>query len=379
MRRVAYLDWRMAELRRTSLYEFNASRGGRMVDFAGWEMPVQFASILEEHKATRSAAGLFDVSHMGEALVSGPRAEAFLDSVLTNDIASMEAGRVLYSLMCYESGGVVDDLLVYKKGENDFLLCLNASNTAKDLEWLDSQAAGFDVSIEDVSDRYALLALQGPRAMKILAGLADLDLAKLKYYRFAEAEVAGLPCLISRTGYTGEPGVELFVAPENAVALAERLLERGAPMGLALAGLGARDSLRLEAGYSLYGHEIDSEISPVQANLIWTVKLRKAADFVGKAALQRENEAGPAKRIQFFKTGSRRIVRAGSEVSANGEAVGRVVSGTFSPQLNEAIGSALVDSTALSSELSVDIRGKSARLFPAKLPFIDLNPAESSL
>jgi len=370
----AFLHGAMSELRRTPLYEFNASRGGRMVDFAGWEMPVQFASIVDEHKATRSAAGLFDVSHMGEALVTGPEAVAYLDSVLTNDISKMTTGRVVYSLMCYDSGGVVDDLLVYRKGESEFLLCLNASNTGKDMEWLQAHRAGFDVDISDVSDRYALLALQGPVALKILGALTDLDLSDLKYYWFAETQVAGIDCLISRTGYTGESGVELFVAPENATALAEAVLEEGEPLGLVLAGLGARDSLRLEAGYSLYGHEIDQDISPVQANLMWTVKLNKEPDFIGKKALTMENANGPAKRIVFFKTGSRRIARSGTEVLVEGSPVGRVVSGTFSPQLNEAIGSALVNSDAQLEELSVDMRGKSVRLFATKPPFIELNP-----
>lgn len=345
-----------------------------MVDFAGWEMPVQFASIVDEHKATRSAAGLFDVSHMGEALVTGPEAVAYLDSVLTNDISKMTNGRVVYSLMCYDSGGVVDDLLVYRKGDSEFFLCLNASNTGKDLEWLQAHRAGFDVDISDVSDRYALLALQGPVALKILEALTDLDLSGLKYYWFAETQVAGIDCLVSRTGYTGESGVELFVAPEDALALAEFILKAGEPLGLVLAGLGARDSLRLEAGYSLYGHEIDQDISPVQANLMWTVKLNKEADFIGKKALAMEKANGPAKRIVFFKTGSRRIARAGTEVLVEGSPAGRVVSGTFSPQLNEAIGSALVNSDAQLDELSVDMRGKSVRLFATKPPFIKLNP-----
>jgi aminomethyltransferase len=364
----------MSELRRTPLHAFNATRGGRMVDFAGWDMPVQFASIVEEHRATRRAAGLFDVSHMGEASVTGPEATAFLDFVLTNDISSMESGRVLYSLMCYEHGGVVDDLLVYKKSDDDYLLCLNASNTAKDVAWLESKLSGFEAKLDDVSDDYALLALQGPKALEILGGLTSTDLGSLSYYWFAEGEVAGKPCIISRTGYTGEQGVELFVSPGDAHELAEAIVGAGEPLGLVLAGLGARDSLRLEAGYSLYGHEIEEDISPVQANLMWTVKLKKAADFIGKAALIAEKANGPSRKIVFFKTGSRRIVRSGTEVLANGEAVGKVVSGTFSPVLNEGIGSALVESTRLQAELSVDMRGKSMRLFQTKPPFIELNP-----
>lgn len=364
----------MSDLRRTPLHAFNTTRGARMVDFAGWDMPVQFRSIVEEHKATRSAAGLFDVSHMGEASVSGPDATAFLDFVLTNDISKMQPGRVLYSLMCYEHGGVVDDLLVYKKAEDDYLLCLNASNTDKDIAWLESKRDGFDARLVDVSDDFALLALQGPKALEIMGSLTEVELDTLQYYWFVEGEVAGVPCLISRTGYTGEPGVELFVAPGDATALAEAIVEAGEPRGLVLAGLGSRDSLRLEAGYSLYGHEIEEDISPVQANLMWTVKLKKASDFIGKAALFEEKEKGPDKKIVFFKTGNRRIARSETQVLANGVPVGKVVSGTFSPVLNEAIGSALVETSSSGAELSVDMRGKNMRLFQTKPPFIELNP-----
>ncbi len=345
-----------------------------MVDFAGWNMPVQFESIVEEHKATRAAAGLFDVSHMGEARVEGAEATRFLDFVLTNDISGMAVGQALYSLMCYENGGVVDDLLVYKMGDESYLLCLNAANTEKDLQWLDSKRAGFDVDVTDVSDSYGLLALQGPKALAILETVCPGGLDGLKYYHFREGQVAGAQCLISRTGYTGEPGVELFVKPEKAESLAKALMESGAGEGLRLAGLGSRDSLRLEAGYSLYGHGISETITPVQANLMWTVKLGKASDFVGKAALAEEKASGPKKRIVFFKTGNRRIVRAETPVLSDGREVGVVVSGTFSPAWNEAIGSAWVETDCAGSQLSVDMRGKSLQLFPAKPPFIDLNP-----
>ncbi|MEM9158387.1 MAG: glycine cleavage system aminomethyltransferase GcvT [Verrucomicrobiota bacterium] len=363
----------MSKPRRTPLYDFNVAHGGRMVDFAGWEMPVQFKSIVEEHKATRAAAGLFDVSHMGEAIVEGPQATEFLDFVLTNHIAPMERGRVLYSLMCNEAGGVVDDLLVYRKAEDSYLLCLNAANVAKDVAWLQERAADFEAVVTDVSDDYGLIALQGPKAFEVLAKVTEADLDSLHYYWFVEGEVCGAKCIISRTGYTGEKGVELFVSPSDAERVAETLLEVGEAEGLALAGLGARDSLRLEAGYSLYGHEIDDVVGPVAAKLMWTVKLKKD-DFVGKAAIEKAKAAGPEKRIVFFKTGSRRIVRADAEVLANGEKVGHVVSGTFSPELNEAIGSALVDSDAAKADLSVDIRGKAMPLFAAKIPFLPLNP-----
>ncbi|MCH6256402.1 glycine cleavage system aminomethyltransferase GcvT [Puniceicoccaceae bacterium K14] len=364
----------MSDLKRTPLYSFNVAQGGRMVDFAGWEMPVQFGGILDEHKTTRAAAGLFDVSHMGEAIVSGEQATEFLDYVLTNDISSMEVGRVVYSLMCYENGGVVDDLLVYRQGADSYLLCLNASNVDKDVDWLMSHMDGFAVKVKDVSSDYGLIALQGKEAFPILEILCDSDLKTLKYYHFVDAKVAGVDCIVSRTGYTGEKGVELFVRSEDAASLAEALFEVGKPKGLVLAGLGARDSLRLEASYSLYGHEISEEITPVQANLMWTVKLSKKSDFVGKAALVAEKEKGPEKKIVFFKTGTRRIIRAGTALMCGPEVAGMVVSGTFSPVLNEGIGSALVDAKFLKQELSVDNRGKAMAIYATKPPFIELNP-----
>ncbi|MCW5547883.1 MAG: glycine cleavage system aminomethyltransferase GcvT [Opitutaceae bacterium] len=363
----------MSELKRTPLRDFHAAHGGRLVDFAGWEMPVQYRSILEEHKAVRSAAGLFDVSHMGEVDVRGPEAGAFLNRLLTNDVAKLFPGRVLYSPMCLPSGGVVDDLLVYMRGPEDYFLCINAGNIDKDLAWIRGQAAGLAVTITDRSADYALLAVQGPKAAAIVQSLTGAKLETVKYYHFVEGTVAGFHCLISRTGYTGEDGFELYHAAGDAAALAAALLAAGAPYGLQLAGLGARDSLRLEAGYPLYGHEITAEISPLAAGLGWTVKLEKGVDFVGRAALVAEKQAGTKQRIVFFRTGDRRIVRADTPVLGAGDAVvGKVVSGTLSPVLNEAIGSALVESSAAAQPLQVDIRGTRFNLHLVKPPFVEL-------
>lgn len=364
----------MSTLQRTPLRDFHAAHGARLVDFAGWEMPVQYRSILEEHKVVRRAAGLFDVSHMGEVDVRGPQALEFLERLVTNEVAKLHPGRVLYSSMCDETGGTVDDLLVYMRGAQDYFLCINAGNIAKDLAWIEKQAAGFDVTITDRSADYALLALQGPRSLDILRGLTSADIASLGYYHFREGEVAGVPCIISRTGYTGEDGFELYHAADRAVALAEALLAAGKPHGLELAGLGARDSLRLEAGYPLYGHELAADVSPLAAGLGWTVKLGKALPCVGHEALKVEKAAGSARRVVFFKTGDRRIVRADTPVTAGpgGAVVGRVVSGTLSPILNEAIGSALVEAAAASGPLAVDIRGAAITLQPVKPPFVPL-------
>jgi aminomethyltransferase len=362
----------MSELKRTPLRDFHAAHGARLVDFAGWEMPVQYRSILEEHKAVRRAAGLFDVSHMGEIDVRGPDAARFLNHLVTNDVAKLFPGRVLYSPMCYASGGVVDDLLVYMRAAEDFLVVVNASNIEKDLAWMREQSAGFAVTITDRSADYALLAVQGPRAAEIVQSLTGAKLGLVKYYHFTDATVAGVQAIASRTGYTGEDGFELYVAPADAVALAEALLEAGRRHGLELAGLGARDSLRLEAGYPLYGHEITADISPLTAGLGWTVKLEKGADFIGRTALLAEKQQGGANRVVFFRTGDRRIVRADTPVSGGGGVVGRVLSGTLSPLLNEAIGSALVTSSSAAGPLSVDVRGAVLPLTLVKPPFVEL-------
>jgi aminomethyltransferase len=366
----------MNELKRTPLRDFHAAHGARLVDFAGWEMPVQYRSILEEHKAVRRAAGLFDVSHMGEVDVHGPDAGKFLNHLVTNDVTKLFPGRVLYSPMCYPSGGVVDDLLVYMKGENDYFLCINAGNIDKDVAWIREQVGTFDVTITDRSADFALLAVQGPRAAAIVQSLTGAKLGLVKYYHFSDATVAGVQCLASRTGYTGEDGFELYHAASDAVTLATALLEAGKPHGLELAGLGARDSLRLEAGYPLYGHEITADISPLTAGLGWTVKLEKGADFIGRNALLAEKNQGGPNKIVFFKTGDRRIVRAETPVlAADGAVVGRVVSGTLSPILNEAIGSALMATQAVAAPLAVDIRGTKLTLTLVKPPFVELKKA----
>ncbi len=343
-----------------------------MVDFAGWDMPVQYRSILEEHKAVRTRCGLFDVSHMGEADVKGPGALKFLQHLVTNDCRKLFPGRVLYTVMCYPQGGVVDDLLVYMRGEGDYLLCINAGNIAKDIAWLQEQVQGFDCTVTDRSADYAQLALQGPTAVALVQTLTKANLAELKYYHFTDGEVAGVKGIISRTGYTGEDGVELYCAADDGVRLAEALVAAGAPFGLELAGLGARDSLRLEAGFPLYGHEITEHINPLSAGLGWVVKFDKGA-FIGSDVLQAEKERGAAQKIVFFKTGDRRMVRPETPVlNAAGATVGRVVSGTLSPMLNEAIGSALVDTAAAKEQLAVDIRGTKLNLSLVKPPFVPL-------
>ena len=343
-----------------------------MVDFAGWDMPVQYKSILEEHKAVRQRCGLFDVSHMGETDVAGPEALKFLQHLVTNDCSKLFPGRILYTVMCYPHGGVVDDLLVYMRGAGDYLLVINAGNIAKDLAWMQEQAKGFDCTVVDRSPDYAQLAIQGPRAAALVQTLTKTNLAEIKYYHFAMGEAAGVPCILSRTGYTGEDGFELYCAATAGPRLAEAVMAAGAAFGLELTGLGARDSLRLEAGFPLYGHEITEHITPITAGLGWVVKFEKGP-FIGSAVLQAEKAAGSAKKIVFFKTGDRRIVRAGTPVlNPAGAIVGTVVSGTLSPMLNEAIGSALVEAVAAREPLAVDIRGSRLNLSLVKPPFVNL-------
>jgi aminomethyltransferase len=358
-------------LSRTPLYAWHARQGARFVPFAGWEMPVQYTGILEEHRAVRAGAGLFDVSHMGEALVTGPAAAAYLDHVATNRLADLAPGRARYTLLCAPDGGVVDDIIVYRLGETEFLLCLNAGNTPGDVAWLQAQVAGFDAVVRDVSADYAQLALQGPRALEIAARLAGgAGLAALPRFGFVQTTLAGVPGLVSRTGYTGDDGIEIYTPPAPAETLAEALLAAGRDLGLRPCGLGARDSLRLEAGLPLYGHEISREISPLQAGLGWAVKLAKTGGFIGCDALAAEAAAGPARRVVFFTLDDRRLARAGMAVLVAGQPVGTVLSGAMSPVLNKPIGSALVDRAALDggAELAVDLRGAAVPLRVARPP-----------
>ena len=356
-------------LKKTSLYDFHVERGARMVPFGGWEMPVQYTGILAEHVAVRRAAGLFDVSHMGEAKVVGPQAREFLDALVTNNISQIDPGRVVYTPMCYESGTVVDDLLVYCRSESEFLLCINAGNTDKDMAWISDHAAGFDCLVEDVSSRFCQLALQGPQAETILQKLVEVSLGDIHYYHFVEGDICGGRAILSRTGYTGEAGFEIYADWDQGPIVAQALWEAGRELGLLLTGLGARDSLRLEAGFPLYGHEISESVTPYEGGIGWTVKLKKQSDFIGKQALKDQKAQGVPRRAVFFVLNDRRIARAGTEVMAGDSVVGEVVSGTQSPILNQPIGSALINSDFVSSEnLEVDLRGKRISMKQVKPP-----------
>jgi aminomethyltransferase len=341
-----------------------------MVPFAGFEMPVQYPlGITAEHRAVREQVGLFDVSHMGELEVRGPDALALVQRVSVNDASRLSVGQAQYSAMCLPHGGIVDDLLVYRY-EDHYMLVVNASNHDKDLAWVMDAARKLDVDVLDRSDEVALLAVQGPAAREVVRGLADLDVDEIGYYRFRPGSVAGVQGTISATGYTGEDGFELYVSASDAVRLWNALLEAGRDHGIAPAGLGARDSLRLEMGYPLYGNDLDEEHTPLEAGLGWLTKLEKG-DFIGRDALVAQKQSGLERRLVGFVLGERGFPRPGYALRSEGRDVGVVTSGTVSPSLGEGIGMAYVP-TALAepgTAVELDLRGKLARARVVRPPF----------
>jgi aminomethyltransferase len=359
-----------ATLHRTPLYAEHVALNAKIVPFAGYEMPVQYpAGITAEHQAVRNAAGLFDVSHMGEFIVRGERALEFVQHVTTNDASKIEVGQAQYSTLCNDNGFLLDDLLVYRFPDR-YMLVVNGSNREKDWAWVSRFAGDFGVELEDRTDDIALLALQGPRAQAILARLTGHDLDSIRYYRFAEGTVAGIPMIISRTGYTGEDGFELYVGADDAAALWRRLLEVGKEDGLLPTGLGCRDSLRLEMGYALYGNDLDEARTPLEAGLAWVTKLDKG-DFVGRDALRRQKEEGVKVRLAGFKLRERGFPRHGYPVEFNGERTGEVTSGTMSPTLGYGVGLAYVPVAAAKpgTEIGIVIRDRAVPAEVTRPPF----------
>ncbi len=361
----------MADTKKTPLYEEHIGLDARLVPFAGYAMPVQYATgIRAEHAAVRSAAGLFDVSHMGEFLVSGPDALELISTVTTNDPAALTPGKqAQYSVFCHPDGGIVDDLIVYRLDENRFRLVVNAANLQKDWDHISAAAERFDVQLTDESDTVALVALQGPATERILESLVSVGLAEIGFYEFLPGDVLGAPGIISRTGYTGEDGFELYVPAEAAVSVWRGLLDAGAAHGLVPAGLGARDTLRLEMGYALYGNDIDDETSPLEAGLGWLVKLGKG-EFVGSEALSRQKEEGPNRRLRGFRLLERGFPRPGYEVSYDGQSAGTVRSGTMSPSLEVGIGTAYLPAAAkFGDPVSIRIRDREVGGEVVRFPF----------
>jgi aminomethyltransferase len=343
-----------------------------MVPFAGYEMPVQYAGVLDETKAVRATGGLFDVSHMGQFSVRGKGSLQAVQPLVTNDLGRLSLGQAQYNMLCNERGGVIDDIIVYRRSDDETYLCVNASNRRTDFEWMQSRIPR-QFSFTDESDETALLALQGPQAKALLAHIADEVLVgSLKYYWAAEAKVLGHPCYVSRTGYTGEDGFELYLRNEDAIDVWESLLETGRKMGVVPCGLGSRDTLRLEMGYPLHGHELSPEITPLQAGLGWVVKLNTANEFIGKSALVEESERGPEKLLRAFKVRDRRIARQGYRIyDKKQNQIGEVTSGTQSPHLSAPISLGFVSREAADfAQVFIQVREEMISADVVKLPFV---------
>ena len=355
-------------LKRTPLYAAHVKAGARMVEFGGWEMPVQYTGILEEHRRVRAAVGLFDVSHMGEFEIEGSNALATLQSLTTNDVAALEVGQVQYSLLCYPDGGIVDDLTVYRLGADRFMVTVNASNIEKDWAWVTTHGASG--RWRNISVETGLIAVQGPRAEDLVAGLADVDVRAIEYYRFARGKLAGASALISRTGYTGEDGFELYVPWNDTERVWTTLLDAGKPIEAAPIGLGARDTLRLEMRYALYGNDIDATTNPLEAGLGWVVKPAKG-DFIGNAAIERMRAEGPRRRLVGIEMADRSVARHGYAVLSDGRRIGEVTSGSYGPSVEKSIALAYIETSlaAVGTAVDVEIRGQARAARVVKTPF----------
>jgi aminomethyltransferase len=356
-------------LSRTPLHAAHLEAGARLVEFAGWEMPVQYRGIVEEHRTVRRAVGLFDVSHMGEFELAGPDAVRVLQTLTTNDVAALETGQVQYTLFCDAAGGIVDDLTLYRLDDERFMLTVNASNIGEDWRWVTTHASA-DARWRNISSETALLALQGPNAERLLASLTDRQVKDLRYYHFMAAAVAGIPSLISRTGYTGEDGFELYLAAADAERLWRSLLDQGIPHGIAPIGLGARDTLRLEMRYVLYGNDIDRTTNPLEAGLGWVVKPAKG-DFIGREAIERARTAGPTRKLVGFEMVDRAVARHGYRILSDRREVGLVTSGSYGPSVDKFIGLGYValPHAAPESPLEVEVRGIGHPARVVKTPF----------
>jgi aminomethyltransferase len=358
-------------LKRTPLHAVHVKSGARMVPFGGWDMPVQYTSIIEEHRRVRAAVGLFDVSHMGEFEVEGSDALAALQRLTTNDVAALEIGQVQYSLLCYADGGIVDDLTVYRLAPERYMVTVNASNIDKDWAWVTAESRGLSgARWRNISAETGLIAVQGPRAETLVGRLADHDVAAIGYYRFAQAKVAGVTTLVSRTGYTGEDGFELYAGAPDTVRLWQALMDAGAALGVGPTGLGARDTLRLEMRYALYGNDIDQSTNPLEAGLGWIVKPAKG-DFIGRDAIERVRAEGPRRRLVGLEMADRAVARHGYPVVKDGRTVGIVTSGSYGPSVDRSIAMAYVETarTAVGTDLGVDVRGQARPARVVKTPF----------
>jgi len=361
-------------LKSTPLTDWHKQHGGKMVPFAGFEMPVQYEGVLAEHACVREKVGLFDITHMGEIFVSGPGAEAWIDGLVTNRVTGISIGKIVYNAMCRQDGGVLDDMLVYRLGETDWMIVCNASNHPKISGWLEKNLPAEGVELDDQSDRMALIAIQGPDSRELLCRLGNLaekisDVEAMKFYTAFTLDGPGGRWIVSRTGYTGEHGYELYVPNGDAVAIWEELLDRGGDLGVAPIGLAARDTLRFEVCYCLYGHELEEDITPLEAGIGWAVKLKKE-NFIGRDALVLQKGKGVPRRIVCLEITGRGIARQGARVLSGGQDVGLVTSGTFSPTLKKPLAMALVDAAVSEGDLAVDIRGRTIECRIVSSPFL---------
>lgn len=350
-------------MKRTALIEEHIKLNGKIIDFAGWELPVEYSGILAEHHAVRKAAGLFDVSHMGEVDVLGKDAAKFVQNLVTNDVSVMVDNQVIYGCMCYPDGGVVDDLLVYKRNDESFYLVINASNVDKDFSWMQLNAKGYDIELINLSDDISEVAFQGPIAQEVLQTLTDFNLDDIKFFTFAEnVMVAGIPCLVSRTGYTGEDGFEIYTANADIAKIWVSILEAGHSRGVLPCGLGCRDTLRFEASLPLYGNEIDQTISPLEAGLGMFVKL-EGENFIGRDALLKQKTEGLKRKTVGFELIDKGIPRHGYPVFSGGKEIGVVTTGYMAPTVEKTIGMALIDAdyAALGTEIEIGIRKNMAK------------------
>jgi len=350
----------MSENKFTCLHDKHVALGALMSPFGGFDMPIQYAGIVEEHNAVRNHAGVFDVSHMGEVRITGPDAERYVNHIFTNDVSTLEAGKILYGMMCYDNGGTVDDLLVYKMGDNDFFLVINAANIDKDVAWINEHTAGYNVTVDHQSDHYGQLALQGPESERYLKDALGIDGSDLVFYTFKVVDLKGEPVIVSRTGYTGEDGFEIYATPDTIRDMWDRLMAAGVQP----CGLGCRDTLRFEVGLPLYGDELSADISPVEATLSMFVKLDKPEGFIGRDALAKQKAEGAPHKLVGLELHDKAIPRHGYEVLQGDRVVGYVTTGYHAISVNKSIAMALVEreAGALDNELSVRIRKK---VFPA--------------
>lgn len=360
-----------SNLKTTPLHSIHKELGGKLVPFAGWHMPIQFKGVIQEHQCVRDGVGIFDVSHMGEIEITGPEAKKLVQYLLTNDIETMQNNQALYTFMCLETGGVVDDLLVHRFSEDHYFLCVNASNSDKDFQWILKNAGNFNVSVKNTSQQTAQLAVQGKHSEALVQKLCDTSLGEIEYYHFRKAKIHNYECIVARTGYTGEDGFEIYTDSNDVPSIYKKIMEEGKSFDLQPIGLGARDTLRLEMGYALYGNELSENSNPLEAGLGWVIKLQKD-DFLGKAALKKQKDAGLSRKLVGIRLLERGVPRPHYRVLHEGSGVGELTSGTFSPSLNTGIGLCYVSTEYAKpgTRLDVEIRKSNVPAEVVKPPFL---------